>query len=111
MLRNWNNVKEALHSCTDFPVHECEAKIQNCLRARHRDIHRRSGVPRGGWDVQTPPLRNSEGPPQLCQTQPDLRKLLDIAEFRTPTPQDVRKKGSKILNYLGSQLLYISNDK
>jgi hypothetical protein len=33
----------------------------------------------------------------LCQTQPDLRKLLKIAEFRTPTPQDVWKKGSKIL--------------
>ena len=43
------------------------------------------------------PPRNSEGPPKLCQTQPDLRKLLKIAEFRTPTPQDVRKKYSKIL--------------
>ena len=30
-----------------------------------------------------------------------------------PTPQDVRKKGSKILGsqYLGSQLFYISNEK
>jgi hypothetical protein len=27
-----------------------------------------------------------------CQTQPDLRKLLKIAEFFTPTPQDIRKK-------------------
>ena len=36
--------------------------------------------------VQTPPPRNSEGPPKLCQTQPDLRKLLKIAEFRMPTP-------------------------
>jgi len=26
-----------------------------------------------------------------------LRKLLKIAEFRTPTPQDILKKGSKIL--------------
>ena len=25
----------------------------------------------GGWGVQTPP-QNSEGPPKLCQTQPDL---------------------------------------
>ena len=56
-----------------------------------------SGVPRGGWGVQNPLPRNSEGPPKLCQTQPDLRKLLQIAEFRKPTPQDVRKKGSKIL--------------
>ena len=56
-----------------------------------------SGVPRGGvWGVQTPP-QNSKGPPKLCQTQPDFRKLLKTAEFRTPTPQDVLKKGSKIL--------------
>ena len=48
--------------------------------------------------VQTPPPpRNSEGPPKLHQTQSDLRKLLKIAEIRTPAPQDVRKKGSKIL--------------
>ena len=47
-------------------------------------------------EVLKPP-RNSEGPPQLCQTQPDLRKMLKIAEFRTPTPQDVRKNCSKIL--------------
>ena len=57
-----------------------------------------SGVPRGGvCGVQTPPPRNSEGPPKSYQTQPDLWKLLKIAEFRTPTPQDVQKKGSKIL--------------
>ena len=36
---------------------------------------------------------------------------LKIAEFRTPTLQDVRKKVSEILNYLGSQLFYINNDK
>ena len=54
-----------------------------------------SGVPRGVWCVQPP--RNSESLPKSCQTQPDLWKLSKIAEFRTPTPQDVRKKGSKIL--------------
>jgi len=43
------------------------------------------------------PLRNSEGTQKSCQTQPDLWKLLKIAEFRMPTPQDVQKKGSKIL--------------
>jgi len=48
------------------------------------------------WGGQPPP-RNSEGPPKLCQTQPDYENLLKIAEFMTPTPQDVRKKGSKIL--------------
>jgi len=25
----------------------------------------------GGWDVQTPPPRNSEGPPKSSQTHPD----------------------------------------
>ena len=52
---------------------------------------------RGGVGVFKPPPRNSERLPKLCETQPDLWKLLEIAEFRTPTPQDVRKKGSKIL--------------
>ena len=50
-----------------------------------------SGVPKGGGQ---PPLPNSEGPPKSCQTQPDcencFKKLLNL-------PQDVRKKGSKIL--------------
>jgi hypothetical protein len=55
-----------------------------------------SGVQRGGLGCSTP-SRNSESPPKLCQTQPDLWKLLKIVEFKTPTPQDVRKKGSKIL--------------
>ena len=37
---------------------------------------------------------------------------LKIAEFRMPTPQDIREKGSKILKLsYGSQLFYISNDK
>ena len=45
-------------------------------------------------------LRNSEGPPKSCQTKSDLWKMLQIAEFRMPTPQDVWKKGSKILKLL-----------
>jgi hypothetical protein len=36
---------------------------------------------------------------------------LKIAEFRMPTPQDVRKKGSKILKLPGLQLFYICNGK
>ena len=54
-----------------------------------------SGVPRGGLGCSTPP----EIPKALqnCAKLADLRKLLKIAEFRTPAPQDVRKKGSKIL--------------
>jgi len=54
------------------------------------------GTDRGlGGGVKPPP--NSEGHPKTYQTQPRFWKLLKIAEFRTPTPQDVRKKGSKIL--------------
>jgi len=56
-----------------------------------------SGVPRGSLGCSTsPPPRNFQGPPKSCQTQSDCEKL-KIAEFRTPTPQDVRQKGSKIL--------------
>ena len=51
----------------------------------------------GGLGFSNPPPRNSEDPPKLCQTQPDLWKVLKIAEFRTPTLKDVPKKGSKIL--------------
>ena len=51
----------------------------------------------GGLGCSNPPPRNSEGPPKPCQTQPDLWKLLKIAEFRMPTPRDVQKKGTKIL--------------
>ena len=50
---------------------------------------------RGGRGFKQPP-RNSEGPPKSCQTQHDCENI-KIAEFRTPTPQDVRKKGSNIL--------------
>ena len=31
-----------------------------------------SGVLRGGFGVFKPPPLNSEGPPKLCHTQPDL---------------------------------------
>ena len=48
------------------------------------------------WGGPPPHPRNPEGPPKSFQTQPDCENL-KIAEFRTPTPQDVRKKGSKIL--------------
>jgi len=55
-----------------------------------------SAVPRGGGCVvQTPPkFRRSS---KIVSNSTRLWKLLKIAEFRKPTPQDVRKKGSKIL--------------
>ena len=41
-------------------------------------------------------LRNSEGQIKSCQTQPDFWKMPLIAEFKTQTHQDVRKKCTKI---------------
>ena len=58
-----------------------------------------SGVPGGGGLLKLPTPGNSEGPPKSCQTQPDCENF-NIAEFRTPTPQDAWKKGSKILELL-----------
>ena len=54
-----------------------------------------SGVRRGRWGVQLHPP-NSEGLPQSFKKH-RFSKLLIIAEFRMPTPQDVWKKGIKIL--------------
>ena len=65
---------------------------------------RTSGVPRG--DVQTPPPEIPKALQNRAKLNP-IVKLLKIAEFRTPTPQDIRKKGSKVLKLL----FYISNDK
>ena len=50
----------------------------------------------GGWGVQTPAPKFRR-PSKIVPNSTRLRKLLKIAEFRTPTPQDVRKKDSKIL--------------
>ena len=54
----------------------------------------------GGWVVRVfnPPPRNSEGPPKnRDKLNPIVKTVKKIAEFRTPTHQDVQKKGSKIL--------------
>ena len=56
-----------------------------------------SGVSRGGLGGSKPLLPEI---PKALQNHAKLNpiwKLLKIAEFRTPTHQDVRKKGSKIL--------------
>jgi len=52
-----------------------------------------SGVPRGGvWGCSTPPPPKFRRPSKIVPNSTRLWKLLKIAEFRTPTPQDVQKK-------------------
>jgi len=43
-----------------------------------------------------PPPKKIRRPSKIVLNSTRLRKLLKNAEFRTPTPQDVLKKGSKI---------------
>ena len=56
-----------------------------------------SGVSRGVWGVSKPPLPKLQRPSKIVANSTRLWKLLKIVEFRTPTPQDDRKKRSKIL--------------
>ena len=49
----------------------------------------------GVWGVQPPPPKFRR-PSKIVPNSTRVWKLLKIVEFRTPTPQDVRKKGSKI---------------
>ena len=60
-----------------------------------------SGVTRGVWGVQSPPHPKFRRPSKIVANTTRLWQLLKIAEFRTPTPQDVRKKGSKVLKLPG----------
>ena len=102
-----------LWNLQDWIIHRrnyVTSKIQDWI-THWRDVIS-SGLPRGGgvgvWGVQLPLRTPSKIVPNLTR----LWKLLKIAEFRTPTPQDVRKKrqlNSKTT--VGSQLFYISNAK
>jgi len=56
-----------------------------------------SGVPMGEFRRFTPPPAKFRRPSKIVPNSTLLWKLLKIAEFRTPTPQDVWKKCSKIL--------------
>jgi len=70
---------------TSFPDY-C---VKQCLKQ-----WRTEGGVRG---VQPPPLPKFRRPSKIVPNLTRLWKLLKIAEFRTQTSQDVRKKGSKIL--------------
>ena len=66
-----------------------------------------SGVPRGGFGGSNPPppkFRSFDKSNRIAYERkmfsvpiPNILISLKIAGFRMPTPQDVRKKGSKIL--------------
>jgi len=67
--------------------------------ARQTNIGDSSGIPRRkvwGWGSNPLP-RKFRRPSKIVPNSTRLLKLLKIVEFRTPTPQDVREKGSKIL--------------
>ena len=50
-----------------------------------------------GFGVLKPPPPKFRRPSKIVPNSTRLWKLLKIVDFRTPTPKDVRKKGSKIL--------------
>ena len=50
-----------------------------------------------GWVGGGSPPPKFRSPSKIVPNSTRLSKLLKPAEFRKPTPQDVRKKGSKIL--------------
>ena len=98
LLRTFQEILSAPSSRVKQP-RDVGKNCRSALVKSHKTAHLESVAYRGmgGFGVFNPHPRNYEGPPKVCQTQPDLWKLLKTAEFRAPTPQDVRKKGSKIL--------------
>jgi len=78
----------------------CGLSMRQSCRARRYDKKdtTSSGAPRGVWGGgSTPPSPKFRRPSKIVQNSTRLWKLLKIAEFRKPTPQDVPEKGSKIL--------------
>ena len=59
------------------------------VRGRHTSVQWRT---EGGGFVGFKPSSKFRRPSKIVTNSTRLRKLLKIAEFRTPTPQDVRKK-------------------
>ena len=58
-----------------------------------RGVSSTSGVPRGGFgEFKHRPPAKFWRPSKIVPNSTRLWKLLKIAEFRTPTPQDVQKK-------------------
>ena len=113
------HVEKLIHETSqsdDGPVYlhkQTQYRILLLLEKYNHRIHTNSGVSwGGGLVVQHPPPRNSEvltksnrianwAENVLCSYS-NILISLKMIEFRMPTPQDVRKKGSEILKLPGS---------
>ena len=75
-------------------IEECVTKCWSlCWQWRCMDTWGAVAYRGGVWGVQTPtPPRKFRRPSKIVPNSTRLWKLLKIAEFRKPTPQDVRKK-------------------
>jgi len=92
----YNISDRRMDGCGKLLIEFRDQKLINRLHSVRVEVVYLSVAYRGEfWGVQTP----SEIPKALQNRAKfnTIGKLLNIAEFRTPTPQDVREKGSKIL--------------
>jgi len=81
-----------------LPQLQADTIILCCLKKKNECtlLSRRQWRTERGFGVFNPPPKFRR-PSKIVPKSPRLWKLLKIAEFRMPTPQDLRKKGSKIL--------------
>jgi len=88
----WNRTID--HSLTNL---EHSVHCTNITLAFTRTVAQHQWRTEGGLEGSNPPPPKFRRPSKIVPNSTSLWKLLKIAEFRTPTPQDIRKKGSKIL--------------
>ena len=75
-------------------MYELKFVVRCCLPGHEYNQWRTEG----GLGCSNPPPRNSEGTTKnRARLNAIVKTVKTIAEFRMPTHQDVRKKGSKIL--------------
>ena len=88
----------AITTCRVIAVTACHWSIGDWATSWHSVIHGCPLAYRGGGGGSTPPPPTKfRRPSKIVPNSTRLWKMLKMAEFRMPTPQDVRKKGSKIL--------------
>ena len=94
--------QKALYICVHTVICYIYRKIHISWRVLQHKINWRSHWCYQ-WHIEgevfqtSPPPPKFRRPTKIMPNSTQLWKLLKIAEFRTPTPQDVRKRGSKIL--------------